>query len=130
MFSIRKALTTTAVTVAVAGAGLVAASPAQAAGPSNCPSGYVCNYRDINYSVYMTPFQYNIPKYGSYNMHDNVSGVWNNGRSNSARIYVDENYLGKNFLIPRGAGDGNLTDILGVVTVPGFNDSIDSAKFV
>jgi hypothetical protein len=43
---------------------------------------------------------------------------------------VNENFGGSNYLIPRGSGDGNMTDTVGTVTVSGFNDSIDSARFI
>ncbi|MFP3466207.1 peptidase inhibitor family I36 protein [Leifsonia sp. SIMBA_070] len=130
MISLKKALVGVAVTVAAVGVGVAGAAPAQAAGPANCGAGYFCNYRDAPYSVFMTPFQFNIPNYGAYGMHDNISGVFNNGNTNNARIYKNENYGGENLLIPRGQGDGNMHDAAGVVTVLGFADAIDSGRFV
>lgn len=130
MSKIRKALLSSAIVVGVAGATIITAAPAQAAGPSNCELGLFCNYRDINYGAQMKSFQFNIPYYWEWGMHDNVSGVWNNGRTSNARIYVNENFGGSNYLIPRGSGDGNMTDTVGTVTVSGFNDSIDSARFI
>lgn len=130
MSSIRKALVATAIVAGAVGASVVAAAPAQAAGPSNCALGYFCNYKDQLYSTQMKSFEYNIPFYSDWGMHDNISSVWNNGRTSNARIYIDYNFGGSNVLIPRGAGDGNMTDTAGTVTVLGFNDAIDSAKYI
>ncbi|MFJ3427416.1 peptidase inhibitor family I36 protein [Leifsonia aquatica] len=114
----------------VVGASVVVAAPAQAAGPSNCELGFFCNYRDINYGTQMTSFQFYIPYYDSYGMHDNISGVWNQGRTSNARIYKDARYGGSSYLIPRGNGDGNMHDAIGTVSVSGWADSIDSAQFI
>lgn len=120
-----------ATTVAtVAAAVVLAAAPAHAAGPSNCKAGFFCNYRDAPYSVFMTPFEFNIPVYGAYGMHDNISGVYNNGKTLDVRVFKNERFAGESFLIPKGSGDGNMHDAAGVVTVYGFADSIDSARFV
>jgi hypothetical protein len=126
----KKMLVAAAITVATTASAVVAAAPAQAAGPANCAPGYFCNYRDAPYSVFMTPFLYNISNYGAFGMHDTISGVFNNGNTNSARVYKNENYGGESLLFPRGQGDGNLHDAVGVVTVYGFADAIDSARFV
>ena len=130
MVSMRKITAAAIVTLATTATALVAAAPAEAAGPANCAAGYFCNYRDAPYSAFMTPFLYNIANYGAYGMHDNISGVFNNGNTNNARVYKNENYGGESWIFPRGQGDGNMHDAVGVVTVYGFADSIDSARFI
>ncbi len=112
----------------VTGLGLTAAAPVQAA-QSDCSSGYACNWRDTGYSVFMTPFQYNISNYGNFDMHDKISSVYNNGNTSTARFYKDESYRGSWFQLSKKTGDSNLHD--GSGNVPsGYHDAIDSAKFI
>ena len=125
--SIKKVMAGAAVTVGLVAGGAIVATPAQAA-QSDCQLGYACNWRDTNYGAFMTPFQYDIDNYGYFGMHDNISSVYNNGRSMGARFWENNGFTGAYFNLPLKAADSQMHDGSGYA--PNWGDRIDSGKFV
>ena len=59
-------------------------------------------------------------------MHDDASSAKNNGTSQSAYFFKDENCRGLGFYLSKGENDGDFSN----GTPPGnFNDTLDSAAF-
>ncbi|MCM1976568.1 MULTISPECIES: peptidase inhibitor family I36 protein [Streptomyces] len=82
--------------------------------PGNCPSGFLCVYRGINYDLGgwgVAKFEHSNPVWSStingYIAHQD-SSWFNNGTGtswSSVVVYSDNNYTGKSFCLDKGWGN-------------------------
>ncbi len=129
------------VALSALGGSVLGAGPASA---TACPSSYTCTWDGFHYqgngnTGHYIKFQRYIPDLRSFayagtstSGNDTASSISNNGVSQPSYAFKDLNCNGYGFGLPRGTGDGNLSDSSGRVPLGaslGFNNSITSAAF-
>lgn len=107
-----------------------------------CPYRYTCtwdgfNYQGDGYTGRYLKFQWYIPDYRNFvyagtstSGNDTASSISNNGATSVVYAFKDLNCSGYSFTLGPGAGDGNLSDNAGNITLGGyygFNNSLTSA---
>ena len=80
----------TAVLIAL---GVVTAAPASAA-KSECALTYACGWDTTYFGGDRVAFQERMPSFGAVGMNDRITSLYNHGRYQEARFYVDSYYGG------------------------------------
>lgn len=125
---VNRALTASALALALSGAGIALAGSAQAA--PNCPSGYACAWKDRNYltagsSTSRVQFENSIKDLTQFAGWDNqITSLYNNGNVNPTYWFTDINYGGSRLKVGLKAGYSELNTQNSL-----FNDRISSAYF-
>jgi len=116
-----------------AGAGVVASGAPAIAATSNCPSKYLCIWKDTSYKTdgkdsALVKFQYYIPNYGQYKYEgtslsaaNSATSIYNHGATETAYMYANTNKGGFLFSIPKGNTNSWL--------VGGGGDNIESGYY-
>lgn len=117
-------------------ASVAVAPKAPAVAAPDCPSGYLCFWRDINYSggrgklagTNSSWFAFSHSTCSNGTWADCASSIWNNGPC-TARVYYLTGFGAPYLDIPRGTGYPNLTQVstgLG----NSWNDNIESNRWL
>jgi hypothetical protein len=106
------ATTVTTATAATTGTirSTVTTAPEVSAAPSNCPAGALCGYTGANYTGSEGKLFGDNPDLNvSGDVWNNVDSIYNNGNSDNAVVYRDENYTGVHLAcLYRGTGFPNM----------------------
>lgn len=122
------------VTALAIGAALAAVTPANAAGPSSCPSGKLCLYGDANFSgpvkVFSSGSAASLKSYhydGTNTAVDNTASSVINNTEKAIFLYSNSNFTGP--YVPVGYHGGSISDLSHAIvggSEKNLNDAISS----